>query len=40
MEAACDAQVAKEYMYDSQVASVNNLKIMKHFEPCTLKLNL
>jgi hypothetical protein len=32
--------ICKEATCDSQAASVNNLKIMKHFVPCTLKLHL
>jgi hypothetical protein len=32
--------ICKEATCESQAASVNNLKIMKHFVPCTLKLHL
>jgi hypothetical protein len=32
--------ICKEATCDSQAASVNNLKIMKHFVPCSLKLHL
>jgi hypothetical protein len=32
--------ICKEATCDSQAASVNNLKIMKHSVPCTLKLHL
>jgi hypothetical protein len=32
--------ICKEANCDSQAASVNNLKIMKHFVSCTLKLHL